>query len=67
MPKPLFWHYSGRTYLAHLLQCVFWLALLSVDGMSARGRENRKRERQTDRQTERERELGKAYSDSDGR
>ncbi len=62
LPKPLFWHWSRRTYLAHLLQCVFWLALLSMDGMSARGRENRERERQTDRQTERERELGKAYT-----
>lgn len=25
-PKPLFWRGSGETYLAHLLQCVFWLA-----------------------------------------
>lgn len=66
LPKPLFWHWSKRTYLAHLLDCVFWLALLSMDGMRARGRENREKDRQTDKHTEREseseRELGKAYT-----
>lgn len=59
-PKLFLWHRSRKTYLAHLLQCVFWLALLSMDGMSARGRENIYIER--DRQIEREREMGKAYT-----
>lgn len=47
LPKPLFWQKCRKTYLAHLLQRVFWLALLSIDGMSARGRENGETDRQT--------------------
>lgn len=47
-PKLLFWQRCRKTYLAHLLQCVFWLALLSIDGMSARGRENGEKNRQTE-------------------
>lgn len=67
IPKPLFWHWIGKTYLAHLLQCVFWLALLSMDGMSAKGRENRGTDRQTEREREREQAGESLHSDSEGR
>lgn len=43
---------------APIAKCVFWLVLLSMDGMSARGREKRETDRQTNR--EREREAGRA-------
>lgn len=63
-PKPFLWHSGRKTYLAHLLQCVFWPALLSVDGISARGRENIERGRQDKESASAGESL---HSDSEGR